>query len=64
MSLNWKRALRKLGSERGSVYMEYALLSCLVLLTAFAAFAPGSIIYRNIGRDYLVRTVFMKLPLF
>lgn len=57
------KAVRKISSDRGSVYLEYALLTALVLIGAIAALRPGSVIYKNIGRDFVVRSIVMKLPL-
>jgi len=55
---------RKIVSERGSVFAEYAMLSSLVTICAIAAFAPGSRFMNGIGWDYNFRELLIKLPIF
>lgn len=59
-----KRAWRRLESERGSVYAEYAIIVSLITLVAVSAFLPGSAINEGIGSDYTFREVLIKLPIF
>ena len=59
-----RRILRRLRSERGSAYLEYALLTSLVVAVAIAAFAPDSLVNEALGSDYLFREVLIKLPVF
>ena len=56
--------LRRVMSDRGSAYLEYALLTATVLVIATAAFAPGSWINEGIGADYNFRMFLLKLPFF
>lgn len=58
------RTWRNLISARGSVYMEYCLLTSVVFLTAAAVFAPGSWVYRALGADFELREVLLRLPIF
>lgn len=61
---NWRRVV----SERGSVYMEYAMLTSVMMAIAIAVFTPalsptdwaGSFY----GDDFVIRDAFMKLPYF
>ena len=55
---------RKVTSERGSVFAEYAMLTSFVTLFAIAAFAPGSRFMNGIGWDYNFRELLIKLPIF
>ena len=55
---------RRIKSERGSAYLEYALLAMFVFFVAVAAFAPGSAINEALGSDYTFREVLIKLPIF
>lgn len=57
------RLWRRLGSERGSAYLEYALVQLLVVFVALAAFTPGSVINEAVGSDFTFREVIMKLPI-
>lgn len=58
------RGWRRVESERGSVFLEYALLTSFVTLVAISAFSPGSIINEGIGADYSFREILIKLPIF
>ena len=58
------RAWRRLDSDRGSVFLEYALLSSLVFVVAIEAFAPGSAINTALGADFHFRELLIKLPIF
>ncbi len=51
-------------SDRGSVYLEYALVGTLVFIGAVSAFAPGSIINEALGSDWSFREILIKLPIF
>lgn len=58
------RLWRRIASERGSAYLEYALVQLLVVFFAVAAFTPGSAINEAVGSDYVFREVLIKLPIF
>ncbi len=51
-------------SERGSVYLEYALVTSLTLGLAAVAFNPESWFFKGIGLDYAFREMMIKLPIF
>lgn len=51
-------------SDRGSVYLEYALVGMLVFVGAISAFAPGSVINEALGSDWAFREILIKLPIF
>ncbi len=63
-----KAFLRKLHrravSDRGSVFLEYCLLSSAVFLVAVVSFSPGSNAFRAIGADFAFRSLLMRLPIF
>ena len=63
-----RRGLRQLrdriASDRGSVYLEYALVGMLVLVGAISVFAPGSVVNEAIGSDWAFREILIKLPIF
>ena len=59
-----RRAWRRVVSERGSVFLEYAMLSALVSTVALMAFRPGSPLNAGVGADYALREVMLKLPIF
>ena len=59
-----KRFRRRLESERGSVYMEYALVTSLTLGLAAVAFNPDSWFFKGLGLDYAFREMIVKLPIF
>lgn len=58
------RIWRRVASERGSVYLEYALVQLFVVLVAVSAFTPGSAINEAVGTDFTVREILIKLPIF
>ncbi len=59
------RLLRdRIVSDRGSVYLEYALVGMLVFVGAISAFAPGSIVNEALGSDWAFREILIKLPIF
>jgi len=58
------RIWRRLVTDRGSVFAEYAYLTAAVTLVAIAAFEPGSRVNAAIGQDYDMRQLFIKLPIF
>lgn len=58
------RLWRRLRSDRGSAYLEYALVQFLVVFVAVAAFTPGSVINEAVGSDYTFREILIKLPIF
>lgn len=55
---------RRVASDRGSVYLEYALVGTLVFLGAVSAFAPGSLVNEALGSDFAFREILIKLPIF
>lgn len=55
---------RRMTSDRGSVYLEYALVGTLVFIGAVSAFAPGSPINEALGSDFAFREILIKLPIF
>ena len=59
-----KRFRRRLASERGSVYLEYALVTSLTLGLAAIAFNPDSWFFKGLGLDYAFREMIIKLPIF
>ena len=59
-----ERAKRRLASERGSVYLEYALVTCLTYMIAALLLNPDNQLFVGIGYDYSFREFFMKMPLF
>ncbi len=59
-----KRFRRRLESERGNVYMEYALVTSLTLGLAAVAFNPDSWFFKGLGLDYAFREMIIKLPIF
>lgn len=61
--MKFSRLWRRLESERGSAYLEYALLQLLVVFVVLAAFTPGSVINEAVGSDFAFREVVMKLPI-
>jgi len=58
------RAMRRLASERGSVYLEYALVASLTLGIAAVAFNPDSWFFKGLGHDFAFREMLIKLPIF
>ncbi len=54
----------RIASDRGSVYLEYALVGTLVFVGAISAFAPGSLINEALGSDWAFREILIKLPIF
>lgn len=58
------RLWARVKSDRGSVFLEYAMLSCLVTTVALAAFAPGSWVNWALGCDFKTRQFFIKFPFF
>ena len=58
------RLRRRVASDRGSVYLEYALVGTLVFIGAVSAFAPGSPINEALGSDFAFREILIKLPIF
>ncbi len=59
-----KRIRGRILSDRGSVYLEYALVGTLVFIGAVSAFAPGSIVNEALGSDWSFREILIKLPIF
>ena len=59
-----KRIRRRITSERASVYLEYALVTTVMLGIAAVAFNPGSWFFKGLGVDYAFREILIKLPIF
>ena len=59
-----QRLRRRLASERGSVYLEYALVTSVTLVAAVLAFNPDSWFFKGLGVDFAFREVLIKLPIF
>ena len=60
---NWRR----IASERGSVFVEYALLASVLTVVAVAAFTPaggGVWAGSQFGNDYVIREILIGLPYF
>jgi len=51
-------------SNRGSAYLEYAVVATVVMLVASMAFRPGSAVNSAFGADFATREILLKLPLF
>lgn len=61
------RAWRRIESERGSVFLEYALIASLLTTVAIVAFTPASgglWAGSNFGNDFLIRDALLNLPFF
>jgi len=61
------RGWRRVESERGSVFMEYAIIASLLTAVAIAAFTPASgglWAGSNFGNDYVIREILIGLPYF
>ncbi len=59
-----KKLWHRLMSDRGSTYMEYAMLTAMVFVGAIAAFSPGSFAFRALGADFAFRSLLIRLPIF
>ena len=60
----FRRIRRRLGSERASVYLEYALVTSLTLGLAALMLNPDSWLFKGLGLDYAFRSLMIKLPIF
>ncbi len=60
----FRRLRHRVMSERGSTYMEYAMLTSMVFIGAIAAFSPGSVAFRALGADFAFRSLIIRLPIF
>ena len=60
----FRRIRRRLASERASVYLEYALVSSLMLGLAAVMLNPDSWFFKGLGLDYAFREMMIKLPIF
>ena len=58
------RLLRKLCEERGTVFLEYALLESLVVIGGCMAIAPGSPIYQWLAWELKLRLLLICAPIF
>jgi len=65
MNRNW---WRRLDSDRGSVFLEYAMLMSLVTFVAISAFSPALLpngwAGANFGNDFMIRDALIKNPYF
>jgi hypothetical protein len=59
-----KRIRRRIASERASVYLEYALVSSVMLGIAAVMLNPDSWFFKGLGLDYAFREMMIKLPIF
>ena len=59
-----QRLRRRLASERGSVFLEYALVSSITLGVAAVALNPESWFFKGLGLDFAFCEMLMKLPIF
>lgn len=59
-----KRLKLRLLSDRGSVYLEYALVASITLGVAALALNPDSWLFKGLGLDYAFREMLIKLPIF
>ena len=60
----FRRIRRRLASERASVYLEYALVSSVMLGLAAVMLNPDSWFFKGLGLDYAFREMMIKLPIF
>ena len=60
----FRRIRRRLASERASVYLEYALVSSVMLGIAAVMLNPDSWFFKGLGLDYAFREMMIKLPIF
>jgi len=51
-------------SDRGSAYLEYAIVATFVMFVAASAFYPGSAVNSAFGADFAMREILIKLPIF
>ena len=59
-----ERLKRRILSERASVYLEYALVTSVVLGIAAVMLNPDSWFFKGLGLDYAFREMMIKLPIF
>ena len=59
-----KRFKRRIASERASVYLEYALVTSVMLGVAAVMLNPDSWFFKGLGLDYAFREMMIKLPIF
>ena len=60
----FRRIRRRLGSERASVYLEYSLVTSIMLGLAALMLNPDSWLFKGLGLDYAFRSLMIKLPIF
>jgi len=58
------KAIHRLGSARGAVFLEYTLLFALFAVLACAPLIPGGPLYEFLRKELLLRIYLMALPLF
>ncbi len=59
-----ERLKRRIASERASVYLEYAIVSAIMLVVAVTLLNPSGWFSRGLGLDYSFREIMIKLPIF
>ena len=62
--MSFRNARRRIASERASVYLEYALVTCVTYMLAALLLSPDNLLFVGIGYDYSFREWLMKLPIF
>ena len=60
----FRRIMRRLVSERASVYLEYALVTSVTLGLAALLLNPDNWFFKGLGLDYAFREMMIKLPIF
>mgnify|MGYP001260810486 CR=1 FL=1 len=58
------KAIRRLASPRGAVFLEYTLLFALFAVVACAPLLPGGPLYTFLRQELLLRIYLIALPLF
>lgn len=59
-----ERLKRRIASERASVYLEYAIVSSIMLVVAVTLLNPSGWFFRGLGLDYAFREFLIKSPFF
>ena len=58
-----ERLKRRISSERGSVFLEHALVTAVTLGLAALLINPDSQLFTGLGFDYEFREALIKLPI-
>ncbi len=56
--------LKKLQSDRASVFLEYTLLFAFIAVVAFAPLLPGGPAYEFLRQELMLRIFLISMPLF